>query len=107
MRYHLECGHGIFGGVLVHGENFYQPTPEGEIVAPRDDERLHGNTCVAVVSFDEDLSRVWICPSWGPTWNLGGFGWMTLQAAQAVFNTDRIMYAIDVGSSNTFNWGGP
>jgi uncharacterized caspase-like protein len=107
MRYHLEHGHGIFAGVRVHGDNFYKPKPDGEIVAPGEDDRFSGSTCVAVVSFEDMTSRIWICPSWGPAWNLEGFGWMTLQTARTVFHTDRVMYAVDVRGSDAFNWGDP
>jgi hypothetical protein len=107
IRYHLERGHGMFGGVQVHEINFYNPAPDGEIVAPCEDERFIGTTCVAVVSFDDEQGRIWICPSWGPSWNDGGFGWMTLQTARRVFVTDRTMYAVDVRMSKTFTWDDP
>ncbi len=106
IRYHLESGHGIFGAVRM-GDNFRQPAPDGEIVAPPQDGPFQGTTCVAVVSFDGEQSRIWVCPSWGPGWNDGGFGWMTLQTARQVFDTSRVMYAVDVGSSTTFSWGNP
>jgi hypothetical protein len=34
MRYHLECGHGIFAGVLVHKKNFTIRRPRGRLSPP-------------------------------------------------------------------------
>jgi C1A family cysteine protease len=61
-------------GITVY-PSFYRPNRTGHVSDPRPGEPRKGRHAVVAVGFeDEDIL---IRNSWGPTWGVDGYGWLS------------------------------
>lgn len=55
--------------------SFYRPSGTGHIADPLPGDAKKGRHAVVAVGFDDD--EILIRNSWGPTWGVGGYAWIT------------------------------
>jgi C1A family cysteine protease len=61
-------------GITIY-PSFYRPNGTGHIADPQPGDPKKGRHAVVAVGFDED--EILIRNSWGPTWGVSGYGWIT------------------------------
>ena len=74
VRAALDAGNAMVLGLTVF-DTLFMPSPVGRINAPPAGSRARGRHAVLAVGHDADA--VLIRNSWGTTWALGGYGWLS------------------------------
>ena len=79
VRSEIDAGHPVVLGLTVF-DTLLTPDPAGRIDPPTAESPARGRHAVLAVGHDADA--VLIRNSWGPTWALGGYGWLANEYAE-------------------------
>ena len=69
----IDAGRPVMLGVTVF-DSFFRPTAAGRIEVPLAGSRRRGGH--AVLAIGHEPTALLIRNSWGPSWGLGGYGWL-------------------------------
>jgi C1A family cysteine protease len=70
----IDAGRPVMLGVTIF-DSFFRPTAAGRIEIPRAGSRHRGGH--AVLAIGHEPAALLIRNSWGPSWGVGGYGWLT------------------------------
>lgn len=74
VRSELDAGSPVVLGVVVF-DSMFRPTPKGRVELPPAGSPVRGRHAVLAVGYNADA--LLIRNSWGETWGVDGYGWLT------------------------------
>ncbi len=93
IRNYLAAGFPSMFGFPVYDE-FERPNAQGQVAYPAPTSHLYGGHAIVAAGYDDNLmigadkGALLIRNSWGPTWALSGYGWMSYKYVTQGLATD-------------------
>jgi len=99
VREEIDAGRPVVLGLTVF-DTLFRPSPAGRIDAPTAGARKQGRH--AVLAVGHDTTALLIRNSWGTTWALGGYGWLSNDYAEQHVHEAWVIQPSVGGSAPTY-----